>query len=119
MNNSAPAVFMEAAAGAATSGSPVGLLIMLLFWPALAGLIVFLIIRGKKKRAAALKPAVKPTAAPANTVSAANESIDAIERLAKLHQQGILTDEEFTEKRKRSSTSSDHPSSYNKARDFP
>lgn len=95
-----PAVFMEAAASAATSGSPIGALIMILFWPGLAGLIVFLIIRGKRKRAAALKPMEKPKAAPSSPArSSANESIDAIEKLAKLHQQGILTDEEFNQKK--------------------
>ena len=100
MNTIAPAVFMEAATSAAASGSAIGSLIMVLLWPALAGLIVFLVIRGKKKRAAALKPVEKPKAVPFNSVhSAANENLDAIEKLAKLHQQGILTDEEFNQKK--------------------
>ena len=37
-------------------------------------------------------------AAPAQ--SAANDSLGALERLAKLHEQGILTDEEFQQKKK-------------------
>ena len=32
--------------------------------------------------------------------SAANGSLEALERLAKLHEQGILTDEEFQQKKK-------------------
>ena len=37
-------------------------------------------------------------AAPAQ--SAANDNLEALERLAKLHEQGILTDEEFQQKKK-------------------
>ena len=88
-----------AVSSVATSTSPIGTIIMILLLFVIPGLIVMFILLGKRKSAGrhAVEPAnaEKPAAAPV-----VNENIDAIEKLAELHRKGILTDEEFSQKKK-------------------
>ena len=68
-------------------------LFVLVAVPAIIALIVVLCVRSSKRKAPVQPPQVFTNQWPAN------DPTEAIEKLAKLHEQGILSDEEFQQKK--------------------
>src|SRR4051794_27650182 len=73
--------------------------VCLLLW--IVGFPMYLAKRGEMKRVSASRPNVtKPGSPVATAASNAPGYLDELEKLAELHKKGVLTDSEFSEKKK-------------------